>query len=64
MPIERLVHFPPAAAALGLKDTRAVAKLCKRYRIPILRLNRRTNAMTETGYALLLSCLGGNREAA
>ena len=53
--LERLVHFPPAASALGLKDTRAVAKLCKRHDIPILRLNRRINAITESGYALLLA---------
>jgi hypothetical protein len=54
VPVERLVHFPEAASALGFKDTRAVAKLCKRHGVPVLRLNRRTNATTESGYALLL----------
>lgn len=53
--MERLYHFPPVAAALGFKSTRAVAKLCERHGIPVLRVNRRINAMTESGYAMLLA---------
>ena len=40
--MERLYHFPPVAAALGFKDTRAVAKLCERHGIPILRVRALT----------------------
>jgi hypothetical protein len=53
--IDALVHFPAAAAALGFESTRAVKVLCERYQIPIVRLNKRINALKQSDYALLLS---------
>jgi hypothetical protein len=64
MPLERTVHFPSVATALGFKDTRAVGKLCERHSIPVLRVNRRINATTESGYALLLARMTENADVA
>jgi hypothetical protein len=64
MPIESLVHFPDVAAALGFKDTRAVKVLCRRYAVPVIRLNRRDRAIRTTDYQVLLARMSNFAEAA
>lgn len=62
--IEELIHFPHAASALGLRDTRAVSALCQRYGIPVVKLNKRQRALRVSHYRLLLDLASGFVEAA
>jgi hypothetical protein len=61
---ESLHHFPKLAAAMGFQSTRAVKHLCRRYQIPVVRLNRRMNALTDSHYRLLLDRMTTLSEAA
>jgi hypothetical protein len=64
MPIETLIHLTNAAEALGFRSTRAVRKLCKRFDIPVVRLNGRQDAIRASHYHLLLDRASGRSEAA
>jgi hypothetical protein len=64
--LDRLLHAGPVKSLLGLETTRGLRKLCERYQVPLLRLNRRQLAMRETDYQLLIqrmSVTGDNNVA-
>jgi hypothetical protein len=52
--LDPLLHFPIIADALGFESTRAVKRLCERHEIPVIKLNKRVNALRASDYELLL----------
>jgi hypothetical protein len=48
--LDRLLHAGPVKTSLSLETTRGLRKLCDRYQVPLVRLNKRQSAMREADY--------------
>jgi predicted amidophosphoribosyltransferase len=52
--IDPLVHFPEMQRKGYGQSSRAIKRLCERYHVPIVRLNRRQYALRQRDFELLL----------
>jgi hypothetical protein len=50
----QLIHFPAARRAIGFESNKSLHKACVAFGIPVVVLNRKTKALRQSDYSLLL----------
>jgi hypothetical protein len=59
----QLIHFPAVRRAIGFESNKSLHRACVAFGIPIVVLNRKTKALRQSDYSLLLQRATGTAEA-
>jgi hypothetical protein len=59
----QLIHFPAIRRAIGFESNKSLHRACVTFGIPVVVLNRKTKALRQSDYSLLLQRATGNPAA-
>ena len=58
----QLIHFPAVRRAIGFESNKSLHRACAAFGIPVIVLNRKTKALRQSDYSLLLERASGSAE--